>query len=76
MVVHGGSSIDREWTARAREELAPYERRVEVRHVAGLPLEKLLAEVARLPEGASCSLALSSPTPAGAPSAHAWWCSR
>ncbi len=51
MVVHGGSSIDREWTARAGEELAPYERRVEVRHVAGLPLEKLLAEVARLPEG-------------------------
>jgi PAS domain S-box-containing protein len=51
MVVHGGSSIDREWAARARQELAPYERRVEVQHVTVASLETLLAEVARLPDG-------------------------
>src|SRR5881296_3633115 len=51
MVVHGGSPIDREWAARARQELAPYERRVEVRHVTALSLDKLLAEAARLPDG-------------------------
>ena len=51
VVVHGTSPIDREWMAQARRQLARYEQRVQVQHLAGLPLEALLAEVARLPEG-------------------------
>ncbi|HEY3101254.1 MAG TPA: ATP-binding protein, partial [Methylomirabilota bacterium] len=51
LVVHGSAPLDRSWEALARRDLAAYEQRVEVRHLARLPLDRLLEEVARLPEG-------------------------
>jgi len=50
IVVHGAAPIDRSWEAQARRDLAVYGRRVELRHLTGLPLNTLLSEVARLPE--------------------------
>src|SRR5262249_25160335 len=51
IAVHGGSALDREWAMRARQELAPYERRVDVQHMTVVSLDGLLAEVAKLPDG-------------------------
>ena len=51
VVVHGAGPLDRAWEAQARRNLAVYEPRIEVRHLAGLPLDTLLAEVSGLPAG-------------------------
>ena len=39
VVVHGAGPLDRAWEAQARRNLAVYEPRIEVRHLAGLPGE-------------------------------------
>jgi len=52
VVVTGASTFDQEWDAVAREELAPYADRLQMTHLAGLPLSRLLDELARLPSGA------------------------
>jgi PAS domain S-box-containing protein len=49
VVVTGASTFDQEWDAVAREELAPYADRLQMTHLSGLPLSRLLDELARLP---------------------------
>jgi hypothetical protein len=51
VVVTGSSPVDRVWQAAAREQLAPYARRLEIRYLTDLRLEDLLTEVAALPVG-------------------------
>jgi PAS domain S-box-containing protein len=48
VLVTGASTFDRRWDAVAREQLAPYADRIQVAHLAGLPLPQLLDELARL----------------------------
>ena len=51
VVVTGASTFDQEWDAVAREELAPYAGRLQMTHLSGLPLSRLLDELAQLPRG-------------------------
>jgi hypothetical protein len=48
-VVTDASTFDKRWDAAAREQLAPYDDRLTVTHLSGLPLPLLLDELARLP---------------------------
>ena len=48
-VVTGASTFDRGWDAVAREKLRPYEERLKLVYLAGLPMQELLHEIARLP---------------------------
>ncbi len=49
VVVTGASTFDQQWAAVAREQLAPYADRLEMTHLSGLPLPRLLDELAKLP---------------------------
>ena len=49
VVVTGASNFDKRWDAVAREELAPYADRLQMTRLSGLPLPRLLDELARLP---------------------------
>lgn len=49
VVVTGASTFDQEWDAVAREGLAPYADRLQMTHLSGLPLSRLLHELAQLP---------------------------
>lgn len=49
VIVTGASTFDRQWDAVARNELAPYTDRLELIHLSGLPMPRLLDELARLP---------------------------
>jgi PAS domain S-box-containing protein len=49
VVVTGESTFDQRWETVAREQLTPYEDRLEVIHLSGLPLPRLLDELAQLP---------------------------
>ena len=48
-VVTGAAPFDRSWEAVARDKFAPYEDRLDVTYLAGLPLQQLLTMVGRLP---------------------------
>lgn len=48
-VVSGAAPFDRRWDTIARRQLQPYARRLEIRHLSGLPLDALLSELGRLP---------------------------
>jgi PAS domain S-box-containing protein len=52
VVVSGASTFDQEWDAVAREELASYADRLQMTHLSGLPLSRLLDELSQLPPGA------------------------
>jgi PAS domain S-box-containing protein len=52
VLVTGASTFDRRWDAVAREQLAPYADRLQMTHLSGLPLPRLLEELARLPRSA------------------------
>ena len=52
VVVTGASAFDRSWDALAREQLAPYADRLQMTHLSGLPLPRLLEELALLPPSA------------------------
>ena len=49
-VIVGSSSFDARWAALARERLRPYEDRLEVVYLSGLPMDDLLTRVAKLPD--------------------------
>jgi PAS domain S-box-containing protein len=49
VVISGASEHDRYWNDDARRDLEPYLQSYNVRHLAGLPHDALLEEVARLP---------------------------
>jgi PAS domain S-box-containing protein len=48
-VVTGASTFDRGWDMVAREKLRPYEERLKLVYLAGLPMQELLREIAQLP---------------------------
>lgn len=48
-VVVGRSSFDAHWEARARDALGPFEQKVTLTYLAGLPMDELLARVRVLP---------------------------
>jgi PAS domain S-box-containing protein len=50
VVLNGASVADREWAARAREELASYSARLEITYLTGLSLDRMRADLARLPD--------------------------
>jgi PAS domain S-box-containing protein len=52
VVVTGASTFDRRWDAVAREQLTPYADRLQMTHLSGLPLPRLLEELAQLPPSA------------------------
>jgi PAS domain S-box-containing protein len=52
VVVTGASTFDQRWDAVAREQLAPYAERLQISHLSGLPLPRLLDELALLPSSA------------------------
>ena len=49
VVVTGTSARDRTWEARARNALHPFEERIDIRYLAGLPMQELLRELSQLP---------------------------
>ena len=49
VLISGASDYDRQWREEAEGNLAPYLQKYNVRHLAGLPYDALLQEVARLP---------------------------
>ena len=52
VVITGTSALDTIWYGTAREQLGGLSGRIEVSHLAGLPLEDVLVEVASLPRDA------------------------
>ena len=52
VVITGTSALDTTWYGTAREQLGGLSSRIEVSHLAGLPLEDVLVEVASLPRDA------------------------
>jgi PAS domain S-box-containing protein len=51
VVVTGAAPFDKRWDAVAREKLRPYADRLEMTHLSGLPLSRLLHELAQLLPG-------------------------
>jgi PAS domain S-box-containing protein len=49
VVVTGASTFDQQWDAVARDQLAPYADRLQMTYLSGLPLSRLLDELAQLP---------------------------
>ena len=49
VVVTGASEFDKQWEATARGKLAPYESRLKLTYLAGLPLPALLQQIGQLP---------------------------
>ena len=49
VVVAGATEFDRQWVRIARRQLAPYEQSYETKYLVGLPYDKLIAELSRLP---------------------------
>jgi signal transduction histidine kinase len=52
VVVTGASDFDRDWEATARQQLSPYENRLNPAYLSGLPLEELLHRLSQLPRDA------------------------
>jgi PAS domain S-box-containing protein len=52
VVVTGASAFDQSWERVAREKLLPYADRLRMTYLSGLPLPRLLEELARLPRRA------------------------
>src|SRR5882724_5369983 len=49
VVINGAAAFDRQWEQIARAKLKPFEDRLSVRFLSGLPMKELLLQVSRLP---------------------------